>query len=674
MHQQSPLSPSQRRLARRRRAHLRRQRRLSQMKRWGRFSISGVLLLAIATSLLEAFSAARSQPESSLLLQPQFQKTLRDQEVGSKVSELIGANGRPQLSPLPIAQEVWECEVVVVGGSLGGVAAASHAMNSGARTCLIELTPWLGGQISSQGVSAIDESRSMRARRNFSASWNAFKDLILQQVVDLPTWTRLAPARVSELNSCWVGELCFPPKAGAAAAQSWLQTKASKAPGSRWGTSIAFKGAAFDITGRNITAVYAVKRIPKALDYVPHGRLSRELVSWYSWSPDETFEKVPIRLQAPPGKELIVIDATDTGELVGWAKIPHATGSDARSLTKEINAPEQGNPYCTQGYTFPFALAIFNDGGGSLKLLERVQPGYSREEHQRWFAMEGFPMFDRGSLFNYRRIVSTSYSDPMKGPSSPGDISLINWNRGNDWVWMDPPLILTDEKIDASGQRQNWLGGLDLDSLREGENHALLFSEWLIKQQSARNLPLAHLAGPDSPLGTYSGLSMYPYIREGRRILGRTAYQQPMFMMLESDIREDLSVGRNFEPTAIALTHYDVDIHGCRYRNQEETGEAAGASVKEFVVRPVQLPLESLIPQGVDNLLIGGKAIAVSHIVNAVTRVHYGEWSAGAAAGATAGWLVSTGESDLKAADIVAQNRIAELQAHLQSQGLRFDW
>ncbi|NEQ32732.1 MAG: FAD-dependent oxidoreductase, partial [Leptolyngbya sp. SIO4C5] len=219
-----------------------------------------------------------------------------------------------------------------------------------------------------------------------------------------------------------------------------------------------------------------------------------------------------------------------------------------------------------------------------------------------------------------------------------------------------------------------WLGGLDLDSLREGENHALLFSEWLIKNQSLSSLPLAHLAGPDSPLGTYSGLSMYPYIREGRRILGRTAYQQPMFMMLESDIREDLSVGRNFNETAIALTHYDVDIHGCRYRNSEETGEAAGASVKEFVVRPVQLPLEALIPQGVDNLLIGGKAIAVSHIVNAVTRVHYGEWSAGAAAGATAGWLVSTAEPDLKVADIVAENRITDLQAHIQSQGLRFDW
>ena len=59
--------------------------------------------------------------------------------------------------------------MIVVGGSLGGVAAASHAMQSGAKTCLIEVSPWLGGQISSQGVSAVDESLTMRAKQNFSS-------------------------------------------------------------------------------------------------------------------------------------------------------------------------------------------------------------------------------------------------------------------------------------------------------------------------------------------------------------------------------------------------------------------------------------------------------------------------------------------------------------------------
>jgi hypothetical protein len=87
----------------------------------------------------------------------------------------------------------------------------------------------------------------------------------------------------------------------------------------------------------------------------------------------------------------------------------------------------------------------------------------------------------------------------------------------------------------------------------------------------------------------------------------------------------------------------------------------------------VEIPLESLIPQEIDNLLIGGKAMAVSHIVNALTRIHYSEWTVGSAAGATAGWLV-TEAPGLAPAEIVEQGHMTTLQNHLVDQGLRLDW
>ncbi|XGB42502.1 MAG: FAD-dependent oxidoreductase [Nodosilinea sp. LVE1205-7] len=168
---------------------------------------------------------------------------------------------------------------------------------------------------------------------------------------------------------------------------------------------------------------------------------------------------------------------------------------------------------------------------------------------------------------------------------------------------------------------------------------------------------------------------MVPYIREGRRILGHPAYGQDSFMAVEADLREDMTGGRDFSPTAIALAHYDIDIHGCRYRDDRPSYEAAGASIKEFVVRPLQIPLEAIIPQGVNNVLIGGKSIAVSHIVNGVTRVHYGEWSIGGAAGATAGWLLHHSKAPhLTPAQIVATGQMPSLQAFLMKQGLRFMW
>jgi len=167
---------------------------------------------------------------------------------------------------------------------------------------------------------------------------------------------------------------------------------------------------------------------------------------------------------------------------------------------------------------------------------------------------------------------------------------------------------------------------------------------------------------------------MYPYIREGRRILGRQAYGQKEFFMREQDIRRDMIGGRNFSPTSIGLTHYAIDMHGCRYRNWEPSKSPSAAPANEDKVRPITLPLESLIPQRIDNLLMGGKAIAVSHIVNGATRIHVGEWAAGSAAGATAAWIVLQDDPSLTPQAILDRGKISDLKTHLRSQGLLIEW
>src|SRR5436190_23514323 len=52
-----------------------------------------------------------------------------------------------------------ECEVLIVGGGMGGVAAALAAARAGRAVLLAEETDWLGGQMTAQGVSALDEHR-----------------------------------------------------------------------------------------------------------------------------------------------------------------------------------------------------------------------------------------------------------------------------------------------------------------------------------------------------------------------------------------------------------------------------------------------------------------------------------------------------------------------------------
>ncbi len=621
----------------------------------------GVLVLLGAVGIGFGISRLPDAPQASL------PDTANDRAVAAPEIAKILPNGRPRLDPLPPEFEVWECDVIVIGGSLGGVAAAGQAMQAGATTCTIEAAPWLGGQISAQGVAAIDESAIMRRQQNFSPQWQAFKASLSEHPI-----AHLPGKRVADTNQCWVGKLCFPPNIGDAAARSWLSRAARNAPQSRWASETAFKGAEFDATGREIVAVYAVRRAARSTSHVPAGRYSQSLARWYSWSSGPVFEKTPLRLQAPPGKRPIVIDATDTGELVGWAGVPHRLGSDSHATTGELNAADWDNPHCTQAITYPFIVEIGDDGGQSLAALKTIEPSYALAEHYRDFSLQGTPAFVGRSFFHYRRILSVTGNDPFTGAPALGDWTLVNWNPGNDWNWMNPPLVFTASDLDSSGQRQNWLGGLSAIALKNAEDRALVFARWLLETQPQPGYPLKYLSGPASPLGTTSGLSQVPYFREGRRILGRPARGQEAFYLREADLRRDLPGGRNFGDTAVAIAHYDIDIHGCRYRNGEPTGEASSAPRLEGGVRPLQIPLESLIPQEVDNLLIGGKSLAVSHIANAVTRVHYSEWGVGGAAGSTAGWLAS--QPEIAPHEIISGGHMPALQDFLQEQGLRFTW
>jgi FAD dependent oxidoreductase len=591
----------------------------------------------------------------------------------TQITKLFDSNGFPLLLPsLPDDAEVWNCEVAVIGGSLGGVAAAYHAMQTGATTCLIELTPMLGGQVSSQGVSAIDESFLMRRDQIFTASWNHFKNKIAAQ----PALTAMMAKKlksnplVADVNSCWVGNLCFTPTAGNGASQSLLQEAIALAPGSRWQTNVAFKGAEINSKGNLINAIYAVRRQAKQPNYIPLGRLSLEIGNWYAWASDRDWYKKAIKIQAPPGKRLIVIDATDTAELIGWADLPHRIGAESFATTGEKHAVAN-NTECTQAFTFPFILQLADDKGKSLKRLRRLRPGYSRAEHRQFFQLGRYPMFSGNSLFNYRRIFSALRDDAFFATPVIGDMTAINWNNGNDWGVMNPSLIMTYEQINKSGQRHNWLGGLNLKALKDGENHSLLFSEWLIEKYATKLMPLTHLAGAGTPLQTESGLSIYPYIREGRRILGREAYDQKEFFVREQDIRVDME-GRDFRNSKIGVTHYAIDMHGCRYRNWEPSKSPSSAPVSEEYVRPILLPLESLIPQKIDNLLIGSKGIAVSSIVNGATRIHVGEWAVGSASGAIAGWI-SKKYPEITPQGILTNGKIKDLQEYLLEQGIKFD-
>ena len=61
-------------------------------------------------------------------------------------------------------------DVVVLGGGASGTMAAIQSARLGASTVLIEKTPWLGGMLTSAGVSAVDGNYDLN-----SGLWFEFK-------------------------------------------------------------------------------------------------------------------------------------------------------------------------------------------------------------------------------------------------------------------------------------------------------------------------------------------------------------------------------------------------------------------------------------------------------------------------------------------------------------------
>ena len=76
-------------------------------------------------------------------------------------------------------EDYHEYDVIVVGGGAGGTSAAIQSARNGSRTLLIEETDWLGGMLTSAGVSAIDGNYKLP-----SGFWGEFKDSLVSYYGD----------------------------------------------------------------------------------------------------------------------------------------------------------------------------------------------------------------------------------------------------------------------------------------------------------------------------------------------------------------------------------------------------------------------------------------------------------------------------------------------------------
>lgn len=211
--------------------------------------------------------------------------------------------------------ETWrECDVLVLGEGTGAVAAAIQSARSGAHTVLINPQPWLGGMLTSAGVSATDGNHRLPA-----GLWGEFRDRLRQHY-----------GGEAALSSGWVSNTLFEPKVGA---EIWLNMANAESRLSLWQQA---HWTAIEKKGRWQVTVH-------------------------------TAEGETIGFQAS-----ILIDGTDLGDVAAAAGAAYSLGMDAASDTGEAMAPAKANAI-VQDLTW---VAILQDYGTGADKTIPAPPGY----------------------------------------------------------------------------------------------------------------------------------------------------------------------------------------------------------------------------------------------------------------------------------------------------------
>jgi hypothetical protein len=629
-------------------------------------------------------------------------------------------------SAIPTVDETVNCEILVIGGGLAGIAATYEGLLAGRTVCLTEITDWIGGQLSSQGTAALDEAKKQRTEMFYSRGYKELRDRIQ------------AYYEKSNPGQCWVSLVCFLPKDGNKILWEMLEEAREKGGGKlHWFPITVAKKLEMSGDGKKIDAVIAIQNIPKN-DSQPQNTatLSQNIEDIYSYRDSERFDKKIIRFSAPEistnvdrkgGASWYVVEATETGEIVALADVPYRLGIDPLSYRNPSSPSQTGDPYCTQGFTYTFAM-------------ERTAENQSQQMPSFYPQYENYYSYDQKKekanfdfIFTYRRILSPNNPTNNLYKGFVGDISMQNWVWGNDYRpgTSQDNLIYTRDRLQQMGQIANgnnqgdWMGGLRVESLRKGEEIALGFYYWIVGGTTDSQLgddfkkPIPNhilLTGLDSPMGTLHGLSKYPYIRESRRIIGRESFGYREGFSIDEldisgkdfkeeyyknlppemywDVQSDLS-GNNLPqviaerpnpdeienrtrstiyPDAVGIAQYAIDFHPCMTDSPPEAKgntERAGVRQAHGFSYPAQIPLRATIPQKIDNLLVTGKSLAFSYIAAAAYRVHSFEWSSGAAVGVTIDFALDEGIYPYKLVDDLPRSelQLRQLRRLLEERG-----
>lgn len=489
-------------------------------------------------------------------------------------------------------------DLVIIGGGLGGCAAALAAARNGLRVILTEETDWIGGQLTSQAVPP-DENpwiETFGGTRSYLNLRERIRDYYKR---NFPLTAEARGKMYLNPGNGGVSKLCHEPRVALAVLNEML--------------------APF-VAGRKVQIL---------LRHQARSALTQ----------GDKVEAVIMR-SAESGHDLILtapmfVDATETGELLPLTKTEYVTGAEAQSETGEPHAAREAQPQNMQAFTVCFPMEYVPGADHTIEqprewefwrdYVPAITPPWTGKllsldySHPQTLAPRniGFDPVKREGLFHYRQIVDRR--NYIEGTHA-GDVTLVNWPQ-NDYL-LGNPFEVSPEAAAQHVERAKQL--------------SLSLFYWL-QTEAPRPDGEAGWKGlrlrPDI-VGTEDGMAKYPYIRESRRIKAE-------FTVLEQYVGTDArakALGKAKEDVAAESFHDSVGIGSYRIDLHPSTG---GDNYIDISSLPFQIPLGALIPKRVENLLPACKNLGVTHITNGCYRLHPVEWNIGEAVGALAAFCLA---------------------------------
>lgn len=535
---------------------------------------------------------------------------------------------------MPLRARELHTDIAVIGGGVGGCAAALAIARSGGRVILTEETDWIGGQLTSQGVPPdehpwIEQFGSTRSYREFRNRVRDYYRRNYPLTGEAGRKWNLNPGNGS------VSRLCHEPRVALAVLLEMLQP--------------------FLSSGQVTLLLHKRPRLAQT---------------------DGDRVEAVLMEDVQTGEELVihasyVLDATELGDLLPLTGAEFVTGAEARRDTGEPHAKEEAEPDNHQAFTVCFAMEYLEGEDHTITppksypfwrdYVPNLIPAWPQEllslTMSNPFTLEPRPMnFDpirepKGEAWGfwlYRRILDRG--NFLEG-TFRGDICLVNWPQ-NDYL-LGNLIGVTEEERSLH--------------IRQAKELSLSLLYWLQTEaprfdggQGWKGLRLR----PDV-MGTEDGLAKYPYVREARRIRAEfTVLEQHVGTEARQEITglSESEVSAQQFPDSVGVGHYRIDLH-------PSTG---GDNYIDIGCLPFQIPLGALLPVRLENLLPACKNLGVTHITNGCYRLHPVEWNIGEAAGLVAVYAVQ--HQTTPRAIRNTPSLLEAFQQWVQSQGVETAW